>query len=86
MIKQSGLFDEAWYLEQYPDVAQDGGDPKEHYVLYGAGEKRNPGPYFNTQWYLATYPDVGEAGVNPLLHFVRVGMQEGRFGRREDLN
>ena len=29
------LFDPAWYLREYPDVAQAGGDPWEHYLKYG---------------------------------------------------
>ncbi len=49
LIKQSGLFDENWYLEQYPDVAQNGGDPVEHYVRHGISEQRNPGQNFDVQ-------------------------------------
>jgi hypothetical protein len=42
MLKRSGLFDARWYLENYPDVAENGGDPALHYLLYGAEEGREP--------------------------------------------
>ena len=35
-------FDPEWYLAAYPDVAQAGVDPWEHYQLHGAGEGRLP--------------------------------------------
>jgi len=78
LLRQSGYFDEAWYLHQYPDVAQSGLDPAEHYLSEGFTEGRNPGPRFDTRWYLETYPDVAQANMNPLLHFVKFGKDEGR--------
>jgi hypothetical protein len=77
-VKQSGAFDEAWYLEKYPDVAQAGKDPVEHYLRHGAAEGRNPSPYFDGQWYVREYPDVAQAGVNPLLHYLSFGRAESR--------
>ncbi|MFC3124175.1 hypothetical protein ACFOD4_03810 [Pseudoroseomonas globiformis] len=67
-----------WYLRTYPDVAQAGIDPLDHYVTHGAAEGRDPGPLFNTRWYLETYPDVAGAGVNPLEHYMTYGAAEGR--------
>jgi hypothetical protein len=78
LINQSGLFDEAWYLEQHPDVSENGLDPVEHYFYHGAPEGRDPGPNFDTNWYLETYPDVAETGGNPLVHYIRYGKKEGR--------
>lgn len=77
-IRTSGLFDEAWYLRTYPDVAQAGQDPIEHYLQFGVAEGRNPGPRFDTSWYLQSYPDIGAAGFNPLLHYIEHGKAEGR--------
>lgn len=77
-IRLSGLFDESWYLEAYPDVAQSGLDPVEHYLRFGAAEARNPSALFDSRWYLAAYPDVAEAGVNPLVHYILFGRDEGR--------
>ena len=35
-------FDAAWYLQRYPDIAEAGVDPFEHYLLWGWREGRNP--------------------------------------------
>jgi glycosyltransferase involved in cell wall biosynthesis len=78
VISASGLFDVAWYLETYPDVAARGVDPIGHYVRHGAREGRDPNRLFNSTWYLANNPDVAGAGLNPLVHFVARGTAEGR--------
>ena len=41
------LFDSAWYRREYPDVAQGGGDPWEHYLKYGKDEGRGLNPVHN---------------------------------------
>jgi hypothetical protein len=74
----SEYFDIIWYLQSYPDVAESGINPAEHYLCFGADEGRAPGPLFDSNWYLSQYPDVAENEVNPLLHYVKFGAQEGR--------
>lgn len=78
LIELSDFFDKAWYLSQYPDVEQQGLDPIDHYLRFGAQEGRNPSPDFDTRWYLKTYPDVAESGLNPLVHFIKFGNREER--------
>lgn len=78
LLAISDLFDQDWYLKQYPDVAEAGVDPITHYLKAGAGEGRNPSANFDTTWYLVTYPDVVASGFNPLVHFIRFGRQELR--------
>jgi hypothetical protein len=73
LIKSSGLFDEQWYLAQYPDVAQNGVDPIRHYLQNGAAEGRNPSPTFHTQMYRESHPEVMQSGENPLVHYIRQG-------------
>ncbi|KKC26966.1 hypothetical protein WP12_05735 [Sphingomonas sp. SRS2] len=51
MIRDSGLFDEAWYLGAYADVAGSGLDPVEHYLTIGAARGYNPHPLFDTGFY-----------------------------------
>ena len=51
MIRDSGLFDEAWYLGIYADVADSGLDPVEHYLTIGAAKGYNPHPLFDTGFY-----------------------------------
>lgn len=78
LVAGSGLFDAAWYLDSYPDVAQAGVDPLRHFLASGAAERRDPGPYFDTAHYLARYPDIAAGGMNPLVHYLRAGWREGR--------
>ncbi len=78
LIAASGLFDNDWYLQQNPDVAEAGVNPLRHYLRRGAKERRDPNPYFDSDWYLHQYADVAEAGVNPLRHYLRRGAKEGR--------
>lgn len=77
-IRASGLFDPQWYLETYGDVHEAGLDPALHFVMFGAAERRNPGPYFDTGHYLRLYPDIAQNGMNPLLHYLRDGFDERR--------
>lgn len=86
LLSSSGFFDEAWYLEKYPDVLEAGIDPVMHYLRYGAAEGRNPSPKFNTLFYLASNPDIAAAQINPLLHYVQFGRDEGRLPSSEGIS
>jgi predicted O-methyltransferase YrrM len=82
-IESSGLFDRAWYLAQYPDVAESRIDPVVHFLTYGAAEGRSPGPdfnaiQFNREWYLAQYSDVAKSGIDPVVHYLSSGFADGR--------
>lgn len=70
------LFDQDWYLNQYPDVRDSGANPLVHFLYDGIPEGRLPNPYFAPAWYLETYPDVG--GNDPFAHFFAHGAAEGR--------
>jgi hypothetical protein len=78
LIRASELFDPAWYLATYPDVASSGQDPYVHYFVYGGKEGRHPGPRFDSHHYLLENPDIERAGLNPLVHYLRRGRAEGR--------
>lgn len=73
LIKSSGLFDEAWYLSRYRDVAGAGADPVKHYLQYGAREGRNPSALFNTRSYVESNPEITRMDMNPLVHFLLRG-------------
>lgn len=77
LIEGSGLFDVDWYLQEYPDVARSSVDPLLHYLDFGAGELRDPGPSFSTSWYASAYPEVGASGQNPLIHYLTQGRAQG---------
>jgi GT2 family glycosyltransferase len=78
VISRCGLFDEGWYLATNRDVRDLGINPLRHYLLFGANEGRDPGPFFSTRRYLAANTDVASAGMNPLAHYVLYGAAEGR--------
>jgi glycosyltransferase involved in cell wall biosynthesis/predicted HAD superfamily hydrolase len=77
-IKASGLFDEDFYRELYPDMRSSGADLLLHYCTHGWREKRNPNEEFNTSYYLRTYKDVQDLGINPFAHWIVSGVYEGR--------
>jgi GT2 family glycosyltransferase/glycosyltransferase involved in cell wall biosynthesis/SAM-dependent methyltransferase len=77
-LENSIYFDPSWYLETYADVKAEGLSPALHYLLHGAAEQRDPGPWFSTAQYLRNNPDVFAAGANALLHYLRHGELEGR--------
>jgi glycosyltransferase involved in cell wall biosynthesis len=63
------LFNGAFYLETYPDVAAAQNDPFEHFLTHGYLEARNPAPGFDTKFYLARYRSELR-DQNPLLHYL----------------
>ena len=81
LVRASGLFDEAWYLERYPDVREWDQDPVLHYLMHGAAEGRDPSSLFSTREYCSRYSDVAASNINPLLHYIRFGGKEGRLIR-----
>jgi len=68
-LRRSEYFDSNWYRQQYPDVASAHIDPALHYVLYGAAEGRDPGPFFGTDKFLKDNSGLLVSGANPLLYF-----------------
>ena len=77
-LRETGLFDEEWYRERYPDVISSGADPLLHYCEFGWIEDRDPSSSFSTSSYLAANPDVVASGMNPLWHYAAFGREEGR--------
>jgi hypothetical protein len=77
LVRASTWFDAEWYVTEYPDVANSGIDPAEHYLRHGAPEGRDPGPQFSTEAYLRDHPGLVASGANPLLHFIRSGRGRG---------
>jgi glycosyltransferase involved in cell wall biosynthesis len=69
-IRRCDLFSAAWYLASYPDVAASGMDPARHFLLHGAEEGRDPGPFFSTQAYVLATARFLPPGQNPLLHYL----------------
>lgn len=84
-ISVQRAFDADYYLSEYPDVAEDGQDPLDHFMRLGWKEGRNPNAKFSTQFYLEEYQDIKASNVNPFWHYVVAGEKEGRAATVEDL-
>ncbi|WP_447955847.1 glycosyltransferase [Vreelandella sp. EE7] len=77
-LLESGLFDEQWYQERYPDARQSELAPLEHFMHYGWPLGRSPGPRFDPDFYRKHYADVELGGFDPLEHYLAHGLNEGR--------
>ena len=77
-INSSQLFDPAWYLDRYPDLAALRDGAAEHFLDHGGLEGRWPHPLFHSDFYLAQNPDIRDSGTNPLIHYMENGAAEGR--------
>jgi hypothetical protein len=51
LIRNSGLFDAEYYRTRYPDAADSGLDPIDHYLSIGAARGYDPSPLFDTGYY-----------------------------------
>lgn len=76
LLRRKKLFDAAFYLERYPDVAAARMRPFAHYLLHGAAEGRKPNPWFDPDYYLAASPEARERGGDPFIDFLQHGAKE----------
>ncbi len=84
LIAASPLFDEQWYVQQYPGAGESRKKAAHHYATAGTTERHHPSPLFDAQWYLKQNPDVAAHGINPLVHYEKFGRAEGRAIRALD--
>ena len=72
LIKRTGLFDSAFYLETHGDAVYAGMSPLRHYVIHGDREGRQPMAFFDPDYY-RTRTGGWTVYVNTLLHYAHVG-------------
>jgi hypothetical protein len=77
LLRSSPLFDAAWYMTQYSDVARSGIDPAVHYLRQGAAERRRPSVYFDPEFYVGQKPGLVGSFENPLVHYLKNGRAAG---------
>lgn len=78
-VDPNPYFDSDWYLLEYKDIAESGGDPLLHYVCFGEKEGRKPNPFFDPNLYLRRYPDLKDYKGSLLSHYIEFGIGEGRI-------
>lgn len=81
--RPEALFDPAWYLRTYPDVAAAGASAWSHFVRAGEAEGRSPGPDFDTEFYRRTH--LALEGERPFTHYVLEGRARGHVPARADV-
>lgn len=74
------MFDVAWYLEHYPDVAGAGVEPLHHYLTSGCWEGRDPSAWFSSEEYLRARPHLRHQRVCPLVHFAATAGAQTKEG------
>ena len=90
LLLRGVVVDEAWYLKEYPDVAdaiRDGEfkSARHHFIENGYFEGRRPCAFeVDADWYLQRYPDVADSVSAGTIasaeeHFLRDGYGEGRL-------
>lgn len=77
LIRGSALFDDAWYLRTYHDVAHLGEDPALHFLRHPYNPFRRPSDDFDIGQYVIDHPEVLADQVNPLVHFLLSPESEG---------
>jgi hypothetical protein len=90
ITSQNSMFDEAYYLREYPAVAAavqagDFATGYDHYVKYGQYEGYSPSPFWDESWYLQQNPDVAAAVrsgkvSSGFMQYYEYGQYEGRAG------
>ena len=73
------LFDQAWYLQNQPDVPVRRMAPLVHYITNGGREGRSPHPLFDPAFYTACNSEaLAATELSPLEHFVHFGAPHGQ--------
>lgn len=79
LAQPAALFDQAWYLETYPQTAASGLAPLAHYLVYGAAAGFSPHPLLHPNHYhRQNAAELSATLVSPLEHFVKAGAAAGR--------
>ncbi len=77
-LRESGLFDDLFYVSQLPKAADYQGGPLFHYLDHWEDLLLDPHRHFSTRDYLMINTDVAESGLNPFYHYIAFGKAEGR--------
>lgn len=64
------LFDTAFYLSRYEDVAESNMNPLVHFIRYGATDGRQPHPLFNPEYFWSHFDGKPHTGVDPVLQYL----------------
>lgn len=78
IIKNSGYFNENYYVSNYPEILNTKMIPVNHYYYFGWKEGRNPSSEFDNN----LYRNVNAAfniDINPVLHYMKYGQFDSKI-------
>ena len=76
-VRSSGLFDDAFYLQQCPAVKKAGIDPLLHYLTRGFLDHLEISSALSMREYAHGHPEIRTTGLPPLLYLLRLGLETG---------
>ncbi len=79
IIRENNLFDEEYYNNQYPWIADGTSNLFNHYLTEGYKEGRDPSSTFNTKYYISRSNFLQNNDVNPLIHYAIYGIKENKL-------
>ena len=71
LVKESPMFDQAWYLSRYPDAQLHATGAAAHYVTQGWRKGYDPSASFKTDAYIASHEDILAPDECPLAHYLK---------------
>jgi len=77
LIRQSALFDPAYYLRTHLDVVRRGEEPGLHFLRHWDHPFRRPSESFDIAQYVLDHPEVLTERINPLVHFLSSPESDG---------
>ena len=77
IIRESGLFDPAFYGRQSPELKDRSVSLIADYLRKGASRGRNPSRSFDTGFYVDSNPAIARRSTNPLIHYINTGRKHG---------
>ncbi len=72
LVKEVGIFDDKYYLEQYSEEIDTDEDPLYHFMRVGWKKDFNPTEEFDIEFYITTY----KVESNPLIHYLQSGIKQ----------
>ncbi|MFD0938129.1 glycosyltransferase [Methylobacterium trifolii] len=69
-IDSSGIFDDRWYLEAYPELRCTGWDPLDHFTTFCLTQQTSPNSTFNIKAYISEHPELLTSKLHPIIDYL----------------
>ena len=85
IIRNSPLFNESWYKNNYNDIKDLDIDFARHYLKYGWKQGKSPSFNFSSKLYLEANKDIAALDINPLIHYELRGKYQHKLSFSYDV-